>query len=347
MRTVVRRLLRDSSRQVRHVDVVDPRTADGLVAAVYAQCERDFGVLAPPLALHSAAAVPLAAGWLLLRETLLAGRSADRAVKEAVATAVSRANGCPYCVDVHQAKLDTLRLPAAKDAVTGTAEWVQAVGRPGRPRLPAPDGLTPARAAELFGVAVTFHYLNRMVSVFLGDSPLPGHVPGRMRGVIMRAVARGMVPAARGRLEPGTSLGLLPPAGLPPELAWAEASPAVSESLARATAAVNRAARWVPPRVREGLRGRLSEWDGGPVGPSRAWLDEATREFSPAEAPIARLALLTAFAPYQVVEADVRSFRERRSSDRELIEATSWSALTTAVHVGAGFPRLHRTAPDR
>ncbi|MFI8308083.1 carboxymuconolactone decarboxylase family protein [Streptomyces sp. NPDC085927] len=347
MKTVVRRLLRDASRQVRHVAVVDPRTADGLVAAVYTQCERDFGVLAPPLALHSPAAAPLAAGWLLLRETLLAGRGADRAVKEAVAAAVSRANRCPYCVEVHQAKLDTLRRPAEQDAAADIAAWVRAVERPGRPRRPAPDGLTPAQAAELFGVAVTFHYLNRMVSVFLGDSPLPEPVPGRMRGLLMRAVAQRMTPAARVPLEPGTSLGLLPSARLPPELSWAEASPAVAGALARATAAVDGAARWVPPRVREGLRGRLSEWDGEPVGPSRAWLDEATGEYPPADAPVARLVLLTAFAPYQVVEADVRSFRERHPLDRELIEATSWSALTTAFHIGAGFPRFGRTAPVR
>ncbi|MEU7473925.1 alkylhydroperoxidase [Streptomyces sp. NPDC044984] len=326
---------------------MDPRRADGLVAAVYAQCERDFGVLAPPLALHSAAVAPLAAGWLLLRETLLAGRSADRVVKEAVAAAVSRVNECPYCVEVHQAKFDVLRLPAGEGVVMGIVRWVQAVGGPGGFLLPVPAGVGPARAAELFGVAVTFHYLSRMVSVFLGDSPLPGQVPGRLRGVVMRVVARGMVPAVRGRLEPGASLDLLPPAGLPPELAWAEASPAVSGCLARATAAVDRAARWVPLRVRQELRGRLRGWEGRPVGPGRAWLDEATRGFSAAEAPIARLVLLTAFAPYQVVEGDVWSFRERYPSDRELIEATSWAALTTAVHIGAGFPRLHRTAPDR
>ncbi|MDA5145893.1 carboxymuconolactone decarboxylase family protein [Streptomyces sp. AD681] len=347
MKTVVRRLLRDSSRQVRHVAVVDPRTSEGLVAAVYTQCERDFGVLAPPLALHSAAAAPLAAGWLLLRETLLAGRGADRAVKEAVATVVSRANRCPYCVEVHQAKLDTLRLPAAKDVATEIAEWVQAVEKPGRHRRPAPDGLTPAQAAELFGVAVTFHYLNRMVSVFLGDSPVPEPVPGRLRGVIMRTVARSMSPAGRAPLEPGTSLDLLPSARLPAELSWAEASPAVAGALARATAAVDRAARWVPHRVREGLRRRLSVWDGEPVGPSRAWLDEATGEYPPSEVPVARLVLLTAFAPYQVVEPDVRAFRERHPLDRELIEATSWSALTTAVHVGAGFPRIGRMTPVR
>ncbi|MFH9611377.1 carboxymuconolactone decarboxylase family protein [Streptomyces sp. NPDC017448] len=337
LRAVVRGLLRDSSRQVRYVDVVERRAAGGLVAAVYAQCERDFGVVAPPLALHSAAAVPLAAGWLLLRETLLAGRGVERAVKEAVAIAVSRANRCPYCVEVHGAKLDTLRLPAAGGGEI--AAWVQAVGVPGGSRPPSPGVLAPAQVAELFGVAVAFHYLNRMVSVFLEDSPVPERVPGRVRGVAMRAVARGMVPAGRGPLAPGASLDLLPPAPLLPALAWAEASPTVAASLARAARAVDEAACWVPLRVREGLRGRLAQWDGKPVGPSRAWLDEAAGGYSPAEAPVARLVLLAAFAPYQVVEADVRAFREGHPSDRELVEAVSWAALTTALHIGAGFPR--------
>lgn len=53
MRPLVRAVLRGSLRQVRYVDVIAPRRARGLVAQVYRRTERDFGVLAPPVALHS------------------------------------------------------------------------------------------------------------------------------------------------------------------------------------------------------------------------------------------------------------------------------------------------------
>src|SRR5207245_4256084 len=105
---LIRKALRRSLAQIRHVSVVPPGRAEGLVAAVYAQVERDFGMLAPPVALHSPAAGPLAACWVMLRETLVAHGLADRAAKEAVAAAVSLGNTCPYCVAVHNAVLGGL-----------------------------------------------------------------------------------------------------------------------------------------------------------------------------------------------------------------------------------------------
>ena len=48
---VLRSALRRTLRQVRHLSPVRPRHADGLVGQVYRQVERDFGMLAPPIAL--------------------------------------------------------------------------------------------------------------------------------------------------------------------------------------------------------------------------------------------------------------------------------------------------------
>ncbi|MER6797669.1 carboxymuconolactone decarboxylase family protein, partial [Amycolatopsis mediterranei] len=76
---VVRVALRRTLRDVKYVDVVPPRQARGLVREVYRQVERDFGMLAPPVALHSAAPDVLAAAWLMLRESLIAGGTASRA----------------------------------------------------------------------------------------------------------------------------------------------------------------------------------------------------------------------------------------------------------------------------
>ncbi len=100
-------------------------------------------MLAPPVALHSAAAGPLAASWVMLRETLLAQGQADRAAKEVVAAAVSLGNSCPYCVAVHTAVLRGLAHgPAAAAIGAGRIEsiadprirdlavWARASGQP-------------------------------------------------------------------------------------------------------------------------------------------------------------------------------------------------------------------------
>nr|ANY94456.1 hypothetical protein [Streptomyces sp. CB02366] len=331
----MRAVLRGSLRQVRYVDVVAPRQARGLVARVYRETEEQFGVLAPPLALHSPAAASLAAAWLMLRETLLVDGRVSRAVKETVATEVSRANDCPYCVQVHQAVLGTL----PPDGVgAGLLRWVREAGR--QPGDGVADGgepfpLSGEQAPELCGVVVTFHYINRMVSFFLADSPMPARTPTPLRGPIMRTTALAMRPVAPGPLAPGDSLDLLPPAPLPPGLEWAEGSPFVAQALGRAVTAVDQGAHWVPEPVRERLRTRLDAWDGSAPGLGRGWLDEAVAGLPAQDVPAARLALLTAFAPYQVLPQDVEAFRRRWSTDRELVELTSYAALTTAVRVGS------------
>jgi len=126
----MRRALRKSTMQIRYVRPVPPGAAAGLVADVYAQVERDFGMLAPPVVLHSPAVGPLAACWIMLRETLLAQGGAARAAKEVVAAGVSLGNACPYCVDVHSAVLRGLAHGAEADALGGA--------RVGRPALRAP-----------------------------------------------------------------------------------------------------------------------------------------------------------------------------------------------------------------
>ena len=139
---LVRAAARRSLATVRHVSVVDPDAADGLVADVYAQTDRDFGMLAPPVALHSPSPPLLAASWLLLRESLLATGSADRSAKEAVATAVSQANACPYCVDVHGATLAALG--GGLGAEAPLVDWARTSGnRDACGPVPAPDGSAP------------------------------------------------------------------------------------------------------------------------------------------------------------------------------------------------------------
>ncbi|MCB5165650.1 carboxymuconolactone decarboxylase family protein [Streptomyces bambusae] len=334
MRPIVRAVLRGSLGQIRYVRAVRPGEAEGTVARVYDQAQREFGVLAPPLALHSPAPGPLTAGWLLLRETLLVEGRASRAEKELVATAVSEANRCPYCVEVHRAAMEVL--PSAGSAARGLADWAAAAGRRTGEAAPAvPFGAN--AAPEICGTALTFHYLNRMVTVFLEDSPMPAQSPAAIRGPVMRTVARTMRPE-RGPLAPGTSLGLLPEAPLPDALAWAAGNPSVAGAVARAVAAVEAAGAWIPDGVRECVQGRLAEWDGTAPGPSRAWLAEASEGVAAADRPAAAVALLTAFAPYQVTAADVAQLRARSAGDRELIELTSWASLSAAVHLAGRFP---------
>lgn len=321
---LVRLAVRRSLRDTRHVKVVPRRRATGLVADVYRQVERDFGMLAPPTALHSASPDVLAASWMILRETLLAQGVADRASKEAVATGVSEANSCPYCADVHGMTLDAI--PDEGSDRGALIEWARtsATGRVVPP-------FSAAQAPELVGVAVAFQYYNRMVNVFLRDSPFPSHVPESAKPKARKVLGSVLRPSATGGPRAGDSVALLPAAQVPADLAWARPNPVVTDAFARAYAATEAAGtRSVPANARMLVRSRLSTWDGQAPGVSRSWVAEAVTGLPAADQPAARLALVIALASYQVDEGLVEAFRETAPGDEALIELASWASMSAA-----------------
>lgn len=321
--------------QVRYVSPVRRGAARGLAGRVYAQVERDFGVLAPPVALHSPAPEVMAASWLMLREILVVAGDAGRTAKEAVAAAVSRGNTCPWCSTVHSSTFaglsgsdgsdPGLRAIAAWAADSGTEQG--ALRR--QPAFPA------GQAPELTGTAVILHYFNRMVNVFLTEVPLPPGVPKMMLRPVMRMLGGGIQAAARQPHQPGASLDLLPAAALPRDVSWAAGRPVVADAIARACGAVETAAdHAVPSPVRDIVMTELGNWHGEPRGPSRAWTDAPLAALPAAHRPAGRLALLTALASYQVDRKVVDEFRAGGASDAALIELTSWASLAAARRAG-------------
>ncbi|MFF5207181.1 carboxymuconolactone decarboxylase family protein [Streptosporangium sp. NPDC000396] len=348
---------RSALSQIQQVSPVKPGAARDLVAAVYEQVERDFGMLAPPVILHSPAPEPLAACWLILRESLLAHGTVNRAIKEVVAAAVSLGNTCPYCVGVHSATLGGLvrgryaaeiagdRIEAIADpGVRRIAAWARVSGTreaAARHDLPLPAG----QVAELAGVAVTFQYFNRMVNIFLGESPVPPEVPAGARGGLMRLLGLFMRPTARRFHPPGASLGLLPAAPPPAELFWPDGAANITEAFARACAAVEEGAhRSVPEPVRDVVAAELAAWNGEPTGLSRAWVSDAVAVLPAAQRPAGRLALLTAMASHQVDQPVIDEFRREVPGDRALIELTSWASLAAARRVGSWLRTSARPA---
>jgi AhpD family alkylhydroperoxidase len=323
--------------QIRHVSAVSRRRATGLVAQVYQQMEREFGVLAPPVALHSSAPDILAAVWILLRETLIAPGHAPRGTKEAVATAVSVGNACPYCATIHHhamtvlGKTGVLEIQVA-DEFGSLAGWLQSSRRPGGPaRPPFPAD----QMAELVGVAVLMHYLNRVVNVLLRDIPLPQGMPEFTLSPVLRVLGWMMRRAARHPHEPGASLELLPAAPLPGDLVWASADDTMAQAFSRVCAVMDAAGqRTVPAAVRELVQRQLSTWHGGLRGISRRWVDDLVTELPREHQNCGRLALLVAFASYQVDAAVVESCRSEGMSDRQLVELCSWSATAAARRAG-------------
>lgn len=100
----------------------------------------------------------------------------------------------------------------------------------------------PPDAPYAVGTALTFHYINRMVSAFL--KPAPARIPSFIdrRGFMTRVMAwfPGRLLAVA-NLEPGASLAFCASADHVPALACLETAPEVAAALAALVAAADQA----------------------------------------------------------------------------------------------------------
>lgn len=335
---------------VRHVTPVSPNAAQGLVADVYAQLRSEFQ-LAPPLTLHSPAPKILAGAWSVTRESQIAQGRLSRTAKEAISASVSQLNRCPYCVDAHTgllhgaAKHDVAASIRNEDAdaiadnhIRELVRWALATRSPTDPIVANPPWSS-EEAPEAIGTALAYHYVNRMVHVFLGDDllPLPSSLRGTARRVFGATFAKRIV--LRGG-APGASLGLLPDAPLPSDLHWAQSHPVIAGAWARFAAVVEDGGqRVLPEPVRALLLSRLAGWAGGDPGISASWVDDAVASLEEAHRPAGRFALLVAFASYQVDGGTIDAFRTTTPGDRALVEASAWVALQAARRIGVWLRR--------
>ncbi|MEN8178590.1 MAG: hypothetical protein ABFS39_08200 [Pseudomonadota bacterium] len=186
---------------------------------------------------------------------------------------------------------------------------------------------------EIVGTALTYHFVNRMVSVFLADTPMP--VPAgaeKLRGMAARIFGAtvGKRIALRQPVA-GDSLRFVPEADLPDDLTWASSSARIAAAFAGCTQIIEREGeKSLPDTVRDLVSRELGKWHGETKGISRHWLEEALTGINDQLKPAARLALLTALAPYQVDDESIQNFRESRSGDRNLLGATAWASMAAA-----------------
>jgi AhpD family alkylhydroperoxidase len=349
MKPMVNRSLEDfyskhvAPRGIRHLMRINEEDASALVAQVYSEMSRDF-ILAPPITIHSIIPELLAGVWVASCESLIAG-PANRVDRETIATAVSRINTCPYCVDVHSMMLNGAgqhelaaelsvslknNLPVTSNAKQ-IVEWAMATRTPDAAILASPP-FSKVDAPQMIGTAILFHYINRVVNIFLDESPMPFQVPRIMKSFVGSKMTKRVVNVVG---KPGESLHLLPESALPTDMFWAASNLAVAGGLARMATAVERAGEAaLPAATRELLLTRLQGWRGEDMGLGRGWVDNAIEMLAPEERPAARLAFLAAFSSYQVDDEVIRACRAIGASDKTLLAVVSWASFSAARKIG-------------
>ncbi|WP_405883865.1 carboxymuconolactone decarboxylase family protein [Streptomyces sp. NBC_01136] len=315
-----------------------PKSAAGPAAAVYAQLADDFGTeRAVTFVVLSSAPEIMAPAWALMRESLIAGEG-SRTGKELAALGVSVANRCPFCVGAHTMLLHATgdhRLaetvargesPADEEHARVLA-WGEATRTPGAPEL-TPYPFPVSHAPAYLGTALSFHFINRVVSALLTERLLPGNAERfrAVRSLAGRSVAR----TVRRRPAPGAGLALLDRPGPGPD--WARGTtvgPAYAALRAAATAGAGLLDEADRILVRKTLRG----WNG--AHPPLGWdgLPDRSR-------PGARLALLAALAPYRITDEDVTAWREPHHTDACLVRLVAYGAFAAVDRIESALPTL-------
>jgi AhpD family alkylhydroperoxidase len=343
---LLRRQNKGKETTVKYLSPLRRSPSNPLVGQVYTQIKQDFGVIADPFRLHSPAPPLLAGIWSVMRETAIA-QQVPWPIKEAVAASVSQSNECPYCVDIHaavasqhanQALTDLMKQgrtaeiadPSLRAAVT----WALATRAPGSAPLLAPP-FSALEAPEMIGTAVAYHYINRMVQVFLPESLLPIFLRGGWIGkMVWRQVGQKLAHSRNQARPVGASLRFLPEADLPAEMSWAAASPSISRAFAGWSALVNQiGAEIVSPQVRQFVTDALQTWKGESLALGRTWVNQAVSGLAEADRATGSLALLTALAPYQIDEEIIRAYRVHHLADAHLVGVVAWASFEASRRI--------------
>jgi len=341
-----RTMEREAVSGVKYVSPVHPSRAEGVVGSIYGEVREDY-VIAGPMTLHSPSPHVLAGMWAVLRETLVVGQ-VPRAHKEAVAATVSRINSCPYCIEAHGLSVAGAGATEEARAIeTGDAEaigddhlrrlveWAAVTRRP-RDLLLSDPPFDEQSRAEIAGTALTFHYINRMVSIFLEDSGLPfvGAVPA-LRGPARLAAGPMMRRILAGSPEPGRSLARLPAASVSEDFAWL-GRPSVVTAFSALTAILDEEVDSVlPSTARDAVSATLGEWHGEESPLGRQWVEDAVAALDPAARPAATIALLAALAPYRLSDSDVAALGLSHPGDQVLLAVTGWGALSATRRIAS------------
>ena len=322
-----------------------------LVGQVYRQIKQEFGVIADPFQLHAPVPELLAGLWSVTREVGVA-RQVPWPVKEAVAAAVSQSNACPYCVEIHaavasvgtnqplasllfQGRTTDLADPSLRAILT----WAESTRSPGSAPLLRPP-FTASEAPEIIGTTLVYHYINRLVQVFLPASLLPSPVrSGWASRVLWRLIGSKLASSREQERTAGASLSFVPEASLSSEYSWAARSSTISRALAGWAEVMEQVgAEMLAPQVRALVTDFLHDWQGETLPLSRAWVNQAVARLPEADHAAGRLALLSAVAPHQIDAAIIQAFRAEPGTDAQLVGIVAWASFQAARRIISWLP---------
>jgi hypothetical protein len=317
-------------KTIRFLEPIKYADSTGDVKKVYDEISYDY-VLAAPFTLHASNPKIMAGSWSLVRESLIVNGEVNRLTKEAIAGGVSISNQCQYCLEAH------IKMSGGKidEKNKDLFEWSKSHYKDNELIQNPPFSID--EAPEIIGTALTFHYINRMVSVFVTEYPLP--LPGFLYWLkpfissFFKNTAAVNITGVKAL--PGQSLKWLAPVEVSTEFLWAESNIHIKNSFLGFDKLMDQTAENViPPNVQEVVLNYLADWTGNSLGFGNEWIDNMTKDLVPSEKIIAQFILLIATMPYKITNLHIDELRKNGIGNEELLIISSWGSWQATKKIG-------------
>lgn len=302
-----------------------------------------MGDVVEPISLHAILPDLLKGIWGILRETVIIEDHVSRKVKEAVGAAVSASNECPYCVDAHTIMIIGLKDKLVADAIVKKnldlieddevrkiVNW--SFNTRNFKSMVINNPPFDAKAApEIIGTAVFFHYLNRLVTIFLGPTILPLNIhffKGMMKSMAAKMFS-GVLNAEKKAGEQKGSYANIK------GLYWTAENPRVQYVFTYFFHVVSELAKeHIPEEVQGFIKDQIMDWDGSDMENTKD-LDAVVSVVSKKNQPLARMLYLTAFSPHRIQDYHFKEFHMfYNGRDEQILSSLSWASLLTAIRIG-------------
>jgi alkylhydroperoxidase family enzyme len=277
------------------------------------------------------------AAWSLVRETLIVNGKIDRITKEAIAGAVSTSNKCPFCVAAH------IEMSGGK-VITGReqlSKWSTSHYTPNAPIILDPP-FSNDEAPEIIGTAMAFHYINRMVSVFLIDFPLP--LPEFLAWMKPHITAFFNL-AAAGNItkvvaKPGTSLDWVSGDLRKAKFTWAEPNTHILKCFNGFDKLIGEIeVKGNGDSAMEAASKYIEQWNGEFPDLGNQWLVSAIESLSEKNLVLAQFILLVALQTNKISEELISTLKKYQLTDKELLTYAAWGAWKAARKIGERIGR--------
>ncbi len=316
-----------NAHDVKYIRTYGIKDAHGIIKKINQQIADDL-MLVPPNSLSTPSERVHPLRWASIREFLVVESHVPRASKETIAATISELNTCPYCEEAHETALSALGDKATRnEKLKAIIEWSQNTRSPHATIIQNPP-FTAIEAPEIIGTALLFHSTNRLVSIFLAESMLPGIIGNKFfkKAALNFTAKTIMKDFVEKKVEAGHALQFIGQHEIPKHLQWANSVPAYAQIFTAQESVLAEIEKdLIPPTSARILREAISAWQGEDMPLGRSWLADLTKDISEEEKSSATIILLAAFAPHTVTENDIRAFQENNPSDKDLLETCFWS----------------------